>query len=90
MVIGAATHYGPWVVALEGQEAHLPFPIRHRSCTQPGESNRRWPVQQGRGNSLRRLLARLTCCDSFEGVLCQRRDIVRDDDAPLVGGPFQN
>ena len=33
---------------------------------------------------------RLTCCDSIECVLCQRRDIVRDDDAPLVGGPLQN
>ena len=33
---------------------------------------------------------RLTGSNSFKRVLRQRRDIVRDDDAPLVGGPLQN
>ena len=45
---------------------------------------------RGDGTHLEDSWHRLTCCDSFEGVLCQRRDIVRDDDAPLVGGPLQN
>jgi hypothetical protein len=33
---------------------------------------------------------RLTRCSSIECVLGQCRDIVRDDDAPLVGRPLQN
>ncbi len=28
--------------------------------------------------------------NSIQRVLRQRRDIVRDDDAPLVGGPLEN
>ena len=33
---------------------------------------------------------RLSCCNSIECVLRERRDIVRDDDATLVGGPLEN
>ena len=33
---------------------------------------------------------RLTGGNSIQRVLRQRRDIVRDDDAPLVGAPLQN
>ena len=45
---------------------------------------------RGNGRYLENPWHRLTGCNSIEGVLRQRRDIVRDDDAPLVGGLLQD
>jgi hypothetical protein len=72
----------------EGQEADLPS---HSPSRLLGQENRIVDSLSDRGNGRYREdpWHRLTCCDSIECMLCQRRDIVRDDDALLVGGPLQ-
>ena len=74
----------------EGQEAHLPLPFAIDAAL--GQENQIVDRLSDRGNGLylEDPWHRLTCCNSIECVLRQRRDIVRDDDAPLVGGPLQN
>ena len=72
------------------QEAHLPLPFALEAAL--GQENQIVDSLSDRGNGryLENPWHRLTGCNSIEGVLRQRRDIVRDDDAPLVGGPLQN
>ena len=72
------------------QEANLPLPFAIEAAL--GKENQIVDGLSDRGNGryLEEPWHRLTGCDSIECVLCQGRDIVRDDDAPLVGGPLQN
>ena len=74
----------------KGQEAHLRLPFAIDAAL--GQENQIIDRLSDRGNGLylEDPWHRLTCCDSIECVPCQRRDIVRDEDAPLVGGPLKD
>lgn len=74
----------------EGQEAHLSLPFALEAAL--GQESQIVDSLSDRGNGLylEDPSHRLTCCNSIECVLRERRDIVRDDDAPLVGGPLEN
>ena len=70
----------------ERQEVHLPLPFAFEAAL--GQENQVVDNLSDRGNGryLEAPWHRLTRCNSLECVLRQRRDIVRDEDAPLVGG----
>ena len=74
----------------QGQETHLPVPFAIDAAL--GQENQIVDSLSDWGNGLylEDPRHRLTCGNSVECVLRQRRDIVRDDDAPLVGGPLEN
>jgi hypothetical protein len=74
----------------EWQEAHLPLPFVIEAAL--GQENQIVDSLSDRRNGSypEHPWHRLTCCNAIECVLRQGRDIVRDDDAPLVGGPLQN
>ena len=77
-------------VSSEGQEAHLPLPFAIEAALCQEHQIVDSLSDRGNGRYLEDSWHRLTCRNSIECVLCQCRDIVRDDDPPLVGGPLQN
>ena len=74
----------------EREEIHLPLPFALEAAL--GQENQIVDSlsDRGIGPYLEDPSHRLTSCNSIECVLRQRRDIVRDEDAPLVGGPLEN
>ena len=72
------------------QEAHLPLPFALEAAF--GQENQIVDSLSDRGNGpyLEDSWHRLTCCSPIECMFRQRRDIVRDEDAPLLGDPLQN
>ena len=74
----------------EGQEAHLPLPFALDAAL--GQENQILDSLSDRGDGphLEDTWHWLTSGNSIERVLRQCRDVVGDDDALLVGGPFQN
>ena len=71
------------------QEAHLSLPFALETAF--GQENQIVDSLSDRGNGpyLEDPWHRPTRCDSIECVLGQRRDIVREENVPLLGGPLQ-
>jgi len=90
VIVGAAIQRGRWVVALERQEANLPLPFALEAAL--GKQNQIVDhLSDGSdGLNLEDSWHWLTGGNSIKRVFRERRDVVRDDDAPLVGGLLQN
>ena len=79
-----------FAIVSEGQEAHLALPFALDAAL--GKENQFVDSLSDRddGPHLEDTWHWLTSGNSIERVLRQCRDVVGDDDALLVGGPFQN
>ena len=85
----------PELICSEGtiskwQEAHLSLPFALEAALGEEKQVVDSLSNRGYGPYLEDPWHRLTCCNSIECVLRERRDIVRDEDAPLVGGPLKD